>query len=188
MKEFKEWLVLLEELELKTIDEPDISKKDDSYWKIWGFKGSNKQGVDKWVRDYTTKTFQYPLNKERFIHFAPKSVIPIIVQENKIRGRNGATFAVSTSFGKYVPQVQFRVKGKGRAGAPVGFQKEDTIGAVIFKTSTKPVQAKEDEVIWDGNSVDIVDAKEISHRLAIAMLKHTLYGHMLKWNDSVEYV
>ena len=59
---FRHWL---EELELKTIQEPDISKKGDSFWKIFGFTGSNKQGVDKWKRDHTIKTYQYPLNKDK---------------------------------------------------------------------------------------------------------------------------
>lgn len=92
---------------------------------------------------------------------------------------------------QYVPQVQYRTTGKGKlkgrvAGSPSG--REEKLGAIIFQTDTFPVEAKADEVIWNSNFVDIKNAKEIGHRLAISILKNTPYGHLLKWNDGVEYV
>jgi hypothetical protein len=192
MNKFRQFFELLEPkavLSLKNIKEPpDFSKYDDNFWSIWKIKKTDTQGVNRIMKDYAMKTYEYPLAKEQFIHFAPKSVIPLILKDNELKGNNGGTFAISVSFGKYVPRVQYRVKGKGRAGSPRGFEKETELGAIIFKTDVYPVQAKLDEVVWNGNSIKIKEAKEINYRLAITILKKTPYSIFLNWNDEVEYI
>lgn len=170
-------LSIFEELQIKSISEPLPST-------LSPFQNLNKQGIEKWKKQLTSKTFQYPLNQDKFIHFAPKSLISKIKKENKIRGNYGSTYAISTSFGIYLPKVQFRITKQ--AGLPAG-STEETLGAILFKTNEMPILAKADEVIWKTNYIDIYDVKEISYRLAISILKHTPYGDMLNWNDSVEY-
>lgn len=179
VENFKKWL---ENLELKDVRVANLSEP---IAKIYRFKLTDKQSVDSWKRDNTYKTYSFPLSQDKFIHFAPVSVVPIILEEQILRGYNGGTFAISTSFGHYSPGVQYRNDGKGRAGNPKGYNEE--LSSILFETDEFPVDASPTEVVWNGNSVRVKNAREISKRLAINILKNTRYGKILTYRDRVEY-
>lgn len=184
MKTFHQYL---EELKLKNIETPRFL---DDYYKIFRISPNDKQSRDSWLKKNSRHIYQYPLNKEKFIHFAPASVISSILDEKVLKGNNGAVFAISTTFGNYVPGVQYRIEGTGKmkgkvAGAPRGV--DEVLGAVIFQTDVLPIQGGSTEVVWEGNFLPVKDVKEINYRLAISILKNSPLGSKVKWNDDVEY-
>jgi hypothetical protein len=183
---FNDWLAIKENLELKSTRTPNLSEP---IAKIYRFKLTDKQSVDSWKRDNTYKTYSFPLAKEKFIHFAPVSIVPAVLKEKVLRGNNGGVFAISTSFGQYLPQVQYRSSGKGMAGNPKArpAKYNEELSAIIFETDELPIQAGPFEVAWDGNYIQIKNSREIGKRLAITILKNTRYGKFLTYNDSVEY-
>lgn len=185
MKTFHQYL---EELKLKNIE---TRKFLDDYYKIFKIAPTDKQSRDSWLKKNSRNFYQYPLNKDKFIHFAPASVISSILDEKVLKGNNGYVFAISTTFGNYVPGIQYRIKGAGKmkghvAGAPRG-SREAVLGAVIFQTDVLPIQGSSYEVVWEGDFLSIKDVKEINYRLAISILKNSPLGSKVKWGDDVEY-
>lgn len=196
--EFKQWF---ENLSLQQTIAPD-----DRWKHIWINQPNNLQQINSWQKINTKKIFDFPLNKDTFIHFTTPENAEKILSDNKFSGNYN--FAVSLSFGHWKPVVQFNhviakkdqkflmphelrkkdVSKKIASGRQVPeFSKE--LVAIIFKTNNKPKDATGEEVVWDG-PVDFINARIIPVRDGIRLLKKTPYGEQMKssFNNSVNYV
>ena len=184
MLEFKKWV---ENLEFEKEVPPNELTKH-----IWVNQPNNQQQIDYWKKNNTKKHFKMPLNKDRFIHFSLNETIKSIVETNKIEYGNAGVFAVSCTYGKWLPTVQFNHiinKNKNKKFlAPMDlkskkaqmlinkgyqipeFSKE--ISAIIFKTNEIPTSGHVEEVYWN-KEISIFDCKEIGTRQAISILKNT---------------
>jgi hypothetical protein len=144
-------------------------------------------------------------SKDRYIHFTPTERAHQIVKTGKILAdppheKFGPTssFAVSTTYGKYVPGVQTthyagtsartkklqaahrdadpgpradrirRLAQRSRGRDAKGLSK--TLSAVVFSSKTKPHIGFPEETSWKGD-VDVHDAKVVPMKTARAMLK-----------------
>lgn len=195
--EFKYWL---EQFELKSVIPPHERTKH-----IWVSDPKNPQQIAAWHRQRTEKVFNFPLSKEKFIHFTlANSATEIIKNKNLIFGD---VCAVSLSFGFWAPIVQFNhiiTKKKEKLLSPSQIKKsklmpkkfigweipnfQEEIVAILFKTDKYPTSARAEEVIWSG-SVPLIDPKIIPLRDAILLLKNTPYNkNMDKNNDFVNYI
>lgn len=197
MIEFKKWL---ENLEFeKEVPPSDLTKH------IWVNQPNNQQQIDYWKKNNTKKHFTMPLNKDRFIHFSLNETIKSIVETNRIEYGNGGVFAVSCTYGKWVPIVQFNhiinknkskkflapmdLKSNKKAQMLIskGYQMPEfskEISAVIFKTNEMPTSGFVEEVYWN-KEISIFDCKEIGTRQAISILKNTSYN--ISDDDAVTY-
>jgi hypothetical protein len=170
---------------------------------------NNPQAVQKWQKFYTQKRYRFPLAKDSFIHFTLIENIPSILQSNRIGKEwyeaDTGVFAVSTSFGKWVPIVQFNhiISRKAKTLSPLELRTRDRrvidklmsrgyrlanhqeeIGAIRFTTSKMPQSAHPDEVVWL-KEVPFASAMALPLRQAIAILKHT--PHQIEVDSYVEY-
>ena len=143
--------------------------------------------------------------KDRYVHFTPTERAHQIVKSGKILAdppheKFGPTssFAVSTTYGSYVPRIQTthyagtsartkklqaahrdadsgpradrirRLAQRSRGRDAAGLSK--TLSAVVFSSKTKPRVGFPDETAWDGD-VDMHDAKIVPLKTARAMLR-----------------
>ena len=174
IKSFQDWL---ESLQLHQVIAPrDYTKR------IYVSDDKNPEQIAAWQKQNTHKVFKFPLSKEKFIHFTPRENIPEILKTGLLKG--SSVFAVSTSFGKWFPRVQFTHIKHDKNN-----KRSDQIDAIVFKTNKIPAGAHGEEVIWH-DSVPILNAQVISTRSAINILKHTPYGKEIEENDQnrVEYI
>lgn len=188
---FKNWF---EELEQDQTILPNPRTKS-----IWVSDPKNPEQVNSWKKKNTRKLYQFPLAKEKFIHFSLKESIPEIVKSSTIKGE-GSTFAVSLSYGIWFPVVQFdhiirkkkektlhpkdflnpRYKKNGYRLGNLG----EEIDAIIFQTDKLPKRGNAEEVIWEGD-IPMKNAKTVTTREAIRMLKNTPYT--IGNDDEVNY-
>ena len=108
--------------------------------------------------------YKMNLEDETFIHFTTKKKAEKIINDKKIKMELSeileAVFAISATYGEYVPSVQIK-KNKDQV-------------AVKFKTNTMPKVGFVEEVSWN-NDVNITDAEIISKNEAINILNNTPY-------------
>ena len=108
--------------------------------------------------------YQMNLENETFIHFTTKEKAKKIIKNKKIKIELAeileATFAISTTYGEYVPSVQIK-------------ENENQI-AIKFKTNTMPKIGFVEEVSW-GQDINIINAEIISKEEAIKILNNTPY-------------
>ena len=195
MKTFKLWL---EELELDKVIPPN-----ERYKHIWVDDPNNPEQVAAWKRSETRKVYTFPLNKDKFIHFTLAEYVPQILEDSVIKSE-GSTFAVSTSFGVWLPVVQYNHiinKKNDRTIAPMdlknklkyekmlkrGFRVPELgkeIQAIIFQTDKMPRIANVEEIVWDGD-LPIKNVKQLTSREAIQILKHAPYK--IGNDDEVKY-
>lgn len=191
MLRFKDWL---ESLNLQQTVLPDERSK-----RIWVAQPNNPQQIDYWKRNNTKNIYQFPLNQDKFIHFTLRDSLPEILQRQELTGTPGySTFAVSLSYGKWIPVVQYNhiVTKKGmttpldaktskrvikRPAANMGQE----IVAILFQTDKLPKHGNVEEVVWDG-SVPLKNVQAMSSRDAIRMLQHTPYK--IGEDDQVQYI
>lgn len=194
--QFKKWF---ENLEFEKEVPPNERTKH-----IWVKQPNNQQQIDYWKKNNTKRHFTMPLNKDRFIHFSLNESIKAILETNKIEYGNAGVFAVSCTYGKWSPIVQFNhiinknknkkfltpmdLKSKkvqmliNKGYQMPEFSKE--ISAVIFKTNEMPINGFVEEVYWD-RAISVFDCKEVGTRQAITILKNT--PNTISGDDSVTY-
>jgi len=167
----------------------------------------NPQQVAHWRKITSKKVFSLPLAEERFIHFSLKESIEQIFETKKIGyGLNGV-FAVSTTYGIWLPDVQYSHiirKSKDRKVIPPADLKKiddkkldnllnkgwrvpkfsEELSAIIFKTKEMPKVGNVEEVYWD-KEISIFEDRILSSREAINILKHCPYR--IGNEDLVEY-
>ena len=176
---------------------------NEKYKRIWVDDPNNPEQIAAWQRSQTKKVYTFPLNKEKFIHFTLAESVAQILADSTIKSQ-GSTFAVSTSFGVWLPVVQYNhiiSKKNDTTIAPrdlknkLKYQKMlkrgyrvpelgKEIQAIIFQTDQIPKIAHSEEVIWEGD-LKIKNAKQLTSREAIQILKHT--PHQIGSNDEVKY-
>lgn len=122
--------------------------------------------------------YHIDLRKDQFVHFTPESRAREILDSGKLLMRPpyekfgiDAVTAVSLVYGASVPGVQTT-------------HSEGKLVAIMFRTPTKPQEGRIEEVIWKRDVV-LKNAKIISAKNAIAMLKHT--PERIESEDLVEY-
>ena len=167
MQTFCQWL---ENFEFsRSIPPPDYSKK------IWVNDPKNPEQIASWQKERTAKIFKMPLKNDKFIHFTENKNEPFILKSQQLNG--SSVFAISTTFGKWYPEVQFTHIKK----------RIDEVTAIIFQTNKMPVSARAEEVVWH-DDVPILNARVIPTRLAINILKKTPHRHeMNHYMNEVEY-
>lgn len=195
--EFKLWL---EQLTLKQTISPD-----DKYKHIWVKDDKNPQQVNNWIKNNTRKIFEFPLNKDTFIHFTLKENASKIIADEVIN--TDPVFAISLNFGIYLPVVQYNhiiSKRKQKLIQPMDLKNKDKtnimlqkgwqipnfgeeIVAIKFKTNIVPSRANKEEVIWNSPLL-IHNISIISSREAIRMLNHTMYSKQMSGDDEVKYI
>lgn len=193
---FKLWLEKLEPISKEPIPEDYWTKNGGVYARIYQNQHLNPQWLQSFRKDKETITYTMPIQDDKFIHFAPKEIIQQIYNSN-ILGKSGA-YAVSTTFGKWFPQVQYthisrmlpnslyitdiEKKIKKPNKRTPDFGKE--IDAIIFQTNEPPQSATAEEVWWD-KSIKIYNTQILSSRDAINILKHTPekldYPHIVRY-------
>lgn len=176
---------------------------NERYKHIWVDDPNNPEQIAAWQRSQTKKVYTFPLNKEKFIHFTLAESVAQILEDSMIKSQ-GSTFAVSTSFGVWLPVVQYDHiirKKNDRTIAPrdlknkLKYQKMlkrgyrapelgKEIQAIIFQTDQIPKIAHSEEVIWEGD-LKIKNAKQLTSREAIQILKHA--PHQIGSDDEVKY-
>jgi hypothetical protein len=186
---FKNWFENLE-FDKEEFNGSEFSKK------IWVKQPNNSQQIDFWKKHNTRKFFKLELKKDKFIHFTLKENVEKIINENKLGYGNAGVFAISCTYGKWVPQVQFdHIVGYYRNNVkklihPKDFEKSkfknlikkgftkanmtEDISAIIFTTNNMPQHGTVEEVYWD-NPISLINTKIIETRIAISMLKNTPY-------------
>ena len=198
MMQFKKWM----EMQLVQTIPPNERTKS-----IWVKQLNNPEQVDAWKRSLTRHVYEFPLNKESFLHFTLNDFADEIVKTGMIEG--ASVFAVSCSFGIWFPVVQFNhiiskkqdkmftpAEIKKAKKNPTAFERykksgwkipnfQEEICAVHFTTQSKPVSAHSEEIIWHG-PLSIQNATRIPLRDAIRILKNT--PHKIGADDTVTYV
>lgn len=177
---FKAWL---ETLQLQqTIPPSEISKR------IWVTDPNNPQQITHWQKHNTRRVFTFPLANERFVHFTLPDAAQSILDRNAIGTDDRSVFAVSLSFGKWLPVVQYQHIRQRHPNRPNNLYSSKDIVAIIFQTDKMPNAAFAEEVTWNP-PVPIKNVQVVPSRDAIRMLKKTPYNHMLNDDeDSVKYV
>lgn len=202
MGNFKDWM--LSEIEYKSTVKPsqkmiDFRMRNPEY-------ANNKQRFNSFIKRNSFNIYKFELAKDTFIHFSLIESIKRIIDNKIIEG--GSVFAVSCSFGKWVPVVQFNhiirkrqekimspsdirdskrnksLKDKflNHGWRQPNFQEE--IGAVRFSTNQFPDVAHIEEVIWNEN-VNLINPQFLNLREAIRLLNNTPYK--INENDEIEY-
>ena len=164
----------------------------------------NPEQITAWKRKLSKNVYDFPISRERFIHFTLPEYAEKII-EKRIIGLEGiSVFAVSLSYGIWFPTVQFNhITAKRDDDKAMIYQlkrkdsKEKLIAkgltipeygkeviAIMFSTNDIPKTAHREEVVWD-NPVEIHNFQLISTRDAINRLKHTPYS--IGEDDLVHY-
>ena len=191
--DFQQWL------KLKQVKQPNPD-----YQKYWVSHPNNQEEIDSWKKQNTVKVFNFPLNKESFIHFTPNDSVESILQDQQLGREDHVVFAVSTSYGIWFPVVQFNhilnksdkfpISRDDLKNAPKNkiqyiqrlvYSPKNHISAIHFQTNDKPDRGSVEEVYWS-RPIQIKNAKVIDIRMAINRLKNTPY--QIGENDTVEYV
>jgi hypothetical protein len=194
---FKLWLEKLEILHRKTLEDDYWTKENGVFAKIYDNLHLNPQWLKSFKKENEATTYSMPIKDDKFIHFSTKETIKKIF-ESSILGEH-SVFAISVTFGKWHPKVQYNhisinlpnslyitdiieKKNKPNKRMPE-FGKE--IDAILFKTNDLPNFATPEEVYWD-HPINIYNAKILSSREAINILKHTPerleYPHEVKYS------
>lgn len=192
---FKLWL----ELEFKNNVEPkfDISTAN------W-IDQKNPQEVERLRKNLTYRNFEMKLKDETFIHFTLTESISAILESKYI---TVPAFAVSCTYGIWLPVVQFnhiinkkkqnlfnpatlknisknpKLADKYKNFSMPNFSQD--ISAIIFKTNTTPKFGRKEEVYWEAENINLIEAKLLSTREAINILKHT--PKTIEENDIIYY-
>jgi hypothetical protein len=197
---FKKWFENLE-FDKEEFHGSEFSKN------IWAKQPNNSQQIDFWKRHNTRKFFKLELKKDKFIHFTLKENIEKIINENKLGYGNAGVFAISCTYGKWVPQVQFdhiisiyKASNINKLIHPKDFEKPkfknlttkgftkanmtEAISAIMFTTTDMPQHGTVEEVYWD-NPISLISPKVIETRTAINILKNTPYD--IDQNTNVHY-
>lgn len=200
MKSFKQWIEELTHFD--TV--PPNERTKNLHISLKHLHPNNQQQMKSWDKKNTKQIFQFPLEKEKFIHFTLKENVPLIIQTKKLEGDH-SIFAVSLSYGVWFPIVQYNhIISKSKKNFipthalrnPTKKQRlldrgmeipslKDEIAAVVFQTNQIPKIAHAEEVIWDG-PVNIYNFKEVDSRMAINLLKHSPY--QIGSEDQVQYI
>lgn len=126
----------------------------------------NYIGQDRWGNKY----FYMDVKDDTFVHFTTQSRANQIIESGKLlldsphagMGAYG-TFAISLTYGEYLPGVQ-------TTHIKVG--PEDEIVAIEFKTNTVPKKfGTVDEVAFGEQDVDLINPKIISKEQAVSKIK-----------------
>lgn len=154
---------------------------------IWVKQPNNQQQIDKWRKETHNKVYRMPVIEDKFIHFTLPAIASKILQEKKM---TETAFAVSVTFGEWVPGTQFTHIFK-RLEPEQQRNYAENIAAILFQTSVVPEQEAgglswnhHDEVIWR-KDIPIFNAQLIPTRTAINILKHP--KHHIREQDVVEY-
>lgn len=175
---------------------------DERFKNIFVNDPNNPQQVATWQRKETKQIYRFPLNKEWFIHFSLVETISQIIKYGE--ELTGPVYAISRSFGKWVPGVQYdhiisrkpntmspsklrdpmkRAKYEKAGWAVPNFG--EAISAITFQTNIPPTSAHPEEVYWEVDHLPVQGAKALSSRMAINMLKNVPY--QIGNNDQVTY-
>lgn len=162
-------------------------------WKIdtievWGLPKLHRiktaqVGPRKIKDDQSEKVFSMDLSKDRFVHFTTSANALEIMSSGKllvdppdkisiVRG----VYAVSTVWGRYVPNVQTYVERQRPESGTV---------AVLFRTNSKPDSAFVEEVTWDRDVV-LRGAQIISTEQGKHLIQRAPFGGTV--GDFREYV
>ena len=137
-----------------------------------GFKKLEKTGEKTWSGG---DVYKMSVKDDEFIHFTSMPNVEKILSSKQLNsgGNQYSSFAVSTTFGEFVPGVQT--------------DREGYTEAILFTTDEKPVdQNYAEEVTWKGG-VKFKTAKHISFDEAVSILKNTPEKLPDSDDDSVVY-
>jgi hypothetical protein len=113
------------------------------------------------------RTYQMDVSEDEFLHFTTRDRAEEAIEAGKLSIEKArmtyAVYAVSLTFGKYLPRVQ-------RTGLGLQEVDESEVVALRFKTDTIPYGGHVDEVSWMGD-VNLIDPRVIEAGEAIALLE-----------------
>lgn len=118
------------------------------------------------------KTFLMSIKDDEFIHFTIKSHLMDIIKQKTLDSSLkselfGASFAISTRYGKFVPNTQLYAGGNRQKNG-------DEFVAIKFRTNTPPAYGYIEEVVWH-KPVKLKNISIISLENAAMILKNTPY-------------
>lgn len=156
-----------------------------------GYKiGDNVQPINETVssplslvsQNRSNKTYSMSVKDDEFIHFTIKSHLMDIINQKRLDSSLRSelftsTFAISTVYGKFVPNTQLFAGG--------GRKKDGTeFVAIKFKTNTPPEYGYVEEVVWH-KPIELKSMSIMSVESAAALLKNTPY--QIGEQDEVTY-
>jgi len=111
------------------------------------------------------RTLLADVSEDLFIHFTTRENAEKIIETKTLGSGIFSTFAVSTTYGEFVPGVQTtHIKG-------------DDIVAVVFATDTPPTHGYPEEVVWHGavpiRDIEIISVEEAASLISAAPAKIT---------------
>lgn len=201
---FKLWLEKLELIKHEPVPDDYWTKNGGVYAKIWGNQHINPEWLKSHQKENSTSTYTMPVDEESFIHFAPNEIIDKIYTDQELNTKSN--YAISTTFGKWFPQVQYQHISRMLPNAVYSSTMRDLkkfknpmpknkripdygkeIKAIRFKTKNIPNSATPEEIWWN-QPVKIYDSEILSSREAINILKHTPeYKNMSSGRNQIKY-
>ena len=122
-------------------------------------------GTDHYKNNY----YVMSVRDDEFIHFTLKSHLVEIIRTKKLDIDKGvyiaSIFAVSTTYGIYLPNVQHYAGGEAKKDT-------DNIVAIKFRTNTPPIKGQIEEVVWH-QSINLTGFKIIPVDEAERILANT---------------
>lgn len=156
-------------MNLKRIIKEEVQR----YFRLLKEGRVNSIGQENW---YGGDTYRIHIDQDSFIHFTSLDNVEKILRDGKLNsgGNQHSSFAISTVWGEYTPNVQN--------------SKINNPQAILFTTEEKPHGENfAEEVTWRGG-VKFKDAKHISFEKAVEMIENAPEKLNDPDKDSVVYV